>query len=99
MKQYKKRVTVQKIKNIVTKISPPENDAESQKAFEDFLCGIEEDGGVIEWDLDPDQTVKSLFITSYKMKSAFRNTNPPVVQLDTSFNFEKAQLFDIYNNL
>jgi hypothetical protein len=24
------------------------------------------------------------------MKTAFRNNNPPVIQLDTSFNFDKA---------
>ena len=91
LEKSKKRVTIQKIKNLVAKIKPLISDEDSQKKFLDFLVGIEEEGGVIEWNLDPDQTVKALFITSSKMKSAFRNNNPPVVQLDTSFNMEKAQ--------
>ena len=91
LEKSKKRVTIQKIKNLVAKIKPKTSDEEDEKVFQEFLAGIEENGGVIEWELDPDQSVKALFITSTKMKSAFRNTNPPVVQLDTSFNFEKAQ--------
>ena len=91
LEKSKKRVTVQKIRNIAAKILPPENDEECQKAFEQFLVDIENDGGIVEWELDPDETVKCLFITSKKMKSAFRNTNPPVIQMDTSFNMDKAQ--------
>ena len=35
--------------------------------------------------------MKALFITSQKMKSAFRSCNPTLIQLDTSFEFEKAR--------
>ena len=35
--------------------------------------------------------MKALFITSQKMKSAFRAANPTLIQLDTSFEFEKAR--------
>ena len=33
----------------------------------------------------------SLFITSHKMKSAFRSASPTLIQLDTSFEFDKAR--------
>ena len=89
--KFNKRVKIKKIQNLITKILPPENPEEAKKAFESFLCEVEKKGGNVEWEIDPDQTIKTMFITSSRMKSAFRNTNPPVVQLDTSFNFEKAQ--------
>ena len=35
--------------------------------------------------------MQALFITSLKMKAAFRAANPTLIQLDTSFEFEKAR--------
>ena len=86
----KKRVTVQKVKNIAAKLCPPETDEESKDAFVKFLSEVELGGGIVDWESDPDGTIKTLFITSHKMKKAFRCINPPAVQLDTSFNFERA---------
>ena len=85
-----KRVHIQKLKNLVAKIAPVESEDDTRRKFEDFLDDTSTDGGIIEWETDPDGTVKTMFITSSKMKSAFRNNNPPVVQLDTTFNMEKA---------
>ena len=90
LSKNKKRVTIKKLKNVVAKISTPENKEESAVKFEDFLDEVENGGGVIEWETDADGSIKTLFITSSRMKTAFRNNNPPVVQLDTSFNFDKA---------
>lgn len=85
-----KRVTIQKLKNLVKKISPPENEEQSREAFEKFLESTELNGGEIEWINDSEEKMKALFITSRKMKSAFRSANPTVIQLDTSFQFDKA---------
>ena len=90
LEKSNKRVTIQKLKNLVAKITPTENEDETKSKFEAFLDDVSKDGGVIEWETDADGSIKTLFITSSRMKSAFRNNSPPVVQLDTSFNFEKA---------
>lgn len=90
LQKSKKRVHIQKLKNLVAKFSPVESEEESRRKFEAFLDDTSKDGGVINWETDADGTVKTLFITSSKMKSAFRNNNPPVVQLDTTFNMDKA---------
>ena len=82
-----KRVTIQKL---VKKISSPENE-EQLEAFEKFLESTEIDGGEIEWINDLEDKMKALFITSRRMKSAFRSANPTVIQLDTSFEFDKTR--------
>ena len=91
MNKAKKRVTLQKVRNIIRKVAPPETDEVAQKALQEFLVGLEDEGGDISWKNDPDGTLKVLFITSSKMKSVFRACNPPLVQLDTSFEFERAR--------
>ena len=85
-----KRIGLKKLKNLVAKITPTENEDDSKVRFEDFLDEVEKDGGVVDWETDADGSIKTLFITSSRMKTAFRNNNPPVIQLDTSFKFEKA---------
>lgn len=91
LEKSKKKITLQKVRNIIRKIAPPETDDQAHKALEEFLVGVEDDGGEISWKNDPDGTLKVLFITSSKMKSVFRACNPPLIQLDTSFEFERAR--------
>ena len=91
LERSKKKVTIQKLKNLIQKISPNEDLEDSKKQFETFLENIEDDGGVIEWLDDKDGKMKALFISSCKMKAAFRSCNPPLIQTDTSFEFEKAR--------
>ena len=87
----KKNVTIQRLKNLVRKMSPVEDEDISREAFEIFLKSTEIEGGEIEWIDDKDGKMCSLFITSHKMKSAFRSANPTLIQLDTSFEFDKAR--------
>ena len=89
MKKVTKKVTIQKLKNLINKLSPA--NPETDEKLAQFLESTENDGGIIEWLTDDDGTMKSLFITSSKMKSAFRSSNPTLIQLDTSFEFEKAR--------
>ena len=84
-------MTIQKLKNLLQKISPKETVEDMKEEFETFMDNIEEGGGVIDWIDDSDGRMKALFITSCKMKAAFRSCNPPLIQMDTSFNFEKAR--------
>ena len=90
LKRHRKQIGLKKLRNLVAKIVPKDDDV-SRIEFEKYLEDISNDGGVVEWETDEDGSIKALFITTYKMKAAFENNEPPVVQLDTSFNFEKAQ--------
>ena len=87
----KKKVSVIKLKNLIQRIMPAEGPEETKKAFGAFLENIERDGGVVEWIDDVDKRMKAMFITSSKMKAAFRACNPPLIQTDTSFEIEKAR--------
>ena len=91
LKKVGKRVNCKKLRNIITKTCPSQNETTSREAFHGFLEKVIDDGGVIEWENDPDDTMKSLFITTHRMKSALFSSNPSVIQLDTSFNFEQAR--------
>ena len=92
LNKSKKKVTIQRLKNLINQIAPKETDDAAHEALEEFLGGLEEDGGDITWRNDPDETMKVLFITSRKMKSAFRACDPPLVQLDTSFEFVSIEI-------
>ena len=72
LERSKKRVTIQRLKNLIQKISPKESDEQSRETFEECLETIEGDGGIVEWIDDKDGKMKALFITSQKMKSAFQ---------------------------
>ena len=76
---------------MIRKISPEESADSSREAFEKFLDNTEIDGGNVEWIDDKDGKMRALFITSRKMKSAFRACNPTLIQLDTSFEFDQAR--------
>ena len=91
LERSKKTVTIKRLWNLLQKISPKESDEENHEALEKFLCDTEIDGGMIQWIDDKDGKAKALFITSRKMMSAFRASNPNLVQLDTSFNMDKAR--------
>ena len=88
---YKKKVTIKRLKNLIQKISPPETDDNARETLEKFLESTELEGGEIEWRNDKNDEMQALFITSHKMKAAFRAANPTLIQLDTSFEFEKAR--------
>ena len=91
LKQKSKVVTHKKLENLIDKLATDDSEKSEEESFEEFLTNIESDGGIIEYEDDPDGTVKSFFITSNRMKEAFKSSNLPVVQLDTSFDFEKAK--------
>ena len=91
LEKSQKNITIQRLKNLVAQICPPEEDDQLNDDFEKFLDNTEVEGGDVEWIEDKDKTMKALFITSQKMKSAFRAANPTLMQLDTSFEFEKAR--------
>ena len=80
LERSEKKVTIQRLKNLVKKMSPEDSEESSQEVFEKFLENTELDGGEIEWIDDKDGKMKALFITSPKMKSAYRSCNPTLIQ-------------------
>ena len=88
----KKKVTIQSLKNLFSKITPGETEDELHERLQNFLSDTEMNGGVIEWlNNEKDGKMKALFITSQSMKAAFRACDPPLVQLDVSFGFDQAR--------
>ena len=43
--------------------------------YEEFFERFEHEGGDIEWELDPDGTVRCMAFLSYKMINAFKRQN------------------------
>jgi len=84
-----KVVSVSKIKNLLMKLSPSQ--CADRVMFEQFLQCVEEKGGRVDWQNDPDGSIKAFFIMSITMKSALLASNPTVIQLDTSFGIDQAQ--------
>ena len=60
---------------MIAKISPKETEDESKETFEKFIENTEIEGGVVKWINDKDGKIRALFITSCKMKAAFRASN------------------------
>ena len=87
LEKYKKNITIQKLKNMMSKIPGLDSKLDAPKFFEN----LELEGGNIEWELDPDGTVKCISLCSSKMKNAYKTSDPPLVQVDTTFNIESAQ--------
>ena len=88
VEKFNKKLTIQKLKNILRKAIPEDTeDLDSSEFFEDF----QNEGGEVSWELDPDETVRCLAFSSLKMKNAFRTSDPPLVQLDTTFEIEAAR--------
>ena len=62
------------------------NTLELGKFFED----VQNNGGCVEYVSDADNTVKGLILVTKTMKLAMLTSNPPAIQLDTSFGIDKA---------
>ena len=86
--KYHKEVTIQKLKNMIKKF--PAEDLQENN-FEEFLTSLEDEGGNVNWLDDPDGTVRCMAIYSSKMKNAFHSSDPPLVQLDTTFEIEASR--------
>ena len=52
---------------------------------------MEGEGGKVEWCDDPDGKVRCIALYSSKMKNAYYSSDPPLVQLDTTFEIEAAR--------
>ena len=88
LEKFKKDITIQKLKNVLRKI-PSEPDADLN--FEEFFLQHEEEGGHVDWLDDPDGTVRCMTFASNTMISAYHASDPPVIQLDTTFEVEEAR--------
>ena len=75
LERSRKTVTIKCLKNLIAKISPKETEDESKETFEKFIEYTEIEGGVVKWINDKDGKIRALFITSCKMKAAFRASN------------------------
>ena len=87
LEKFNKKITIQKLKNTLAKLPSEDDDVD----FETFLDEFDNNGGDVDWTEDPDGTVRCMTFSSIKMKNAFASSNPPLVQLDTSFDIEKAR--------
>ena len=90
LEKFHKEITIQKLKNVLRN-KVPSDDPEDDVNFEEFFEGIENEGGEVDWEEDPDGTVRCMTFASNKMKNAFRSSGVPLVQLDTTFEMEKAR--------
>ena len=82
------RMSTQRIRNLISKLVP---DASSDKTLEEYLESMDSEGGTVKFTYDTDGCVDSLFISSAAMKKKFAGVNPFSVQMDTTFNIEKAK--------
>ena len=89
LEKYNKEISIQKLKNVLAKTIVDEED--DSVNFAEFFEEFENEGGHINWQEDPDGTIRCMTFSSKKMKNAFRTSDPPLVQLDTTFSVEKAR--------
>ena len=87
--KFRKEVTIQKLKNLMRKI--PAGDAHDEVDFNEFFTALEADGGQVDWLDDPDGSVRCMTFASSKMLKAFQSSDPPLIQLDTTFELEEAR--------
>ena len=90
VEKYNKELTIQKLKNILNNL-PKTDNQEGDVDFEEFFTNVEEEGGFVDWEEDPDGTLKCMAFASSKMKEALRTSDPPLIQLDTTFEVEEAR--------
>ena len=90
VEKYNKELTIQKLKNILNNL-PKTDNQEGDVDFEEFFTNVEEEGGFVDWEEDPDGTLKCMAFASRKMKEASRTSDPPLIQLDTTFEVEEAR--------
>ena len=88
LQKYQKEISIQKLKNVLAKTSEEEGDGVD---FAEFFEELESKGGDINWEEDPDGTIRCITFSSIKMKNAFKSSDTPLVQLDTTFSVEKAR--------
>ena len=85
-----KQISTQRLRNLITKLLREES-AQNVSSVEEFLNTVSSEGGTVRWTYDVDESVDSLFITSHDMKRKFIDSNPYVIQMDTTFNIEKGR--------
>ena len=88
--KFKKKVSVQKIKNTIAQMFPDDSHGQGDQLVK-YLDQTVEEGGIVEYLNNEDGDMKAMFFTSGKMMSAFRFQNPNVIQMDTSFEIENAR--------
>lgn len=86
--RFQKQFTTQRLKNIIKGISEADNEDNS---LAEYLTKVEEEGGQVHWSNDSSGQVNVIFLSSSKMLSAMRSSNPPLIQVDTSFDIDKAR--------
>ena len=79
--------SAQRIKNLINKFLKTNRNQDNQ-TLRDSLMKMNEDGADIDWVDDADGSVKVIFLSSKNMKNAFLLSEPPVVQMDTTFEVE-----------
>ena len=87
LERFTKTITIQKLKNILSQVPDGLDKVDPEEFFEKF----EGEGGEVDWELDPDGTVKCIALSSKKMMNAFKSSDPPLIQLDTTFEIEAAR--------
>ena len=88
--RQKKIISTQKVRNLIRKAIPNQNE-ENKEKLQTFLEKVDEEGGTIKTKEDPDETLNSIFITTVNMKKTYIATDAPLVQIDTSFSFESSE--------
>ena len=88
--KFKKKVSVQKIKNTIAQMFPDDSHGQGDQLVK-YLDQTVEEGGIVEYLNNEDGDMKAMFFTSGKMMSAFRFQNTNVIQMDTSFEIENAR--------
>ena len=88
--QFQKIIPAQKLKNLLQKLDAPDEDHEK---FENFLDRVVDEGGVIEYKTGTDGKVSTIFLATQTMINAFMQTDPPLIQVDTSFNVDTCLLY------
>ena len=86
-----KKFGTQKVKNLITKFLKSNGGDADGVNFEEFMQGIDEHGGCVEWVNDSDSAIKSIYICSESMKNAYISSMPQVVQIDTTFEVDKGR--------
>ena len=83
--KYGKHVTPKKIRNLRQKL--PTEDV----SFLDHMKSEEEKGGFYSVKLNDDGKVHAIFMCTKSMFDAFKRSAPPLIQIDTTFDMERAQ--------
>ena len=87
--KYQKTFTTQKLRNLMSKLKPP--GASDDTTLETFLLQIDDEGGKIEYDTCANGDIKTLFVASKTMIDSFSSSDPPLIQVDLSFDVDKAR--------